>query len=121
MKQKLFAMFLIGTVSVMLLACGWNPNIEAVQLTEPWIGMNLPVQENAIVFRSDPKEFRAVHKEDKGAVLKKYSDVLRSQGWKATDFKEDSYDMTVTMERSGESLTLRVYDFENTGVVIELP
>lgn len=50
--------------------------------------MNLPIKENAVVWKSETNKFRAVHKEDKRTILKNYTDALKAQGWELGDFKE---------------------------------
>jgi hypothetical protein len=80
--------------------------------------MNLPVKENAVVWKSEAKEFRAVHKDDKRAVMKSYTDALKTQGWEPADFKEVGDRFYVDMKRGGEVIKLEFYDFNNTGVVI---
>lgn len=110
---------IVPIAAAIAIACGWNPNVPAVQMTAPWTSMNLPVAENAVVFQSDPKEFRAVHKEDKQTVLKKYTDSLKAQEWKLETFGEENGRYLVDMKKDGEDIHLEFYDFENTGVVIE--
>lgn len=118
--KNFFALFLvISILSVFILACGWKPKVSAVPLTAPWDKMNLPVKENAVVWKSDPNEFRAVHKEDKRAILKNYTDALKSQGWTVEKFDESGDRFVTDMKKGGEPLRLEVYDFDNTGVVIK--
>jgi hypothetical protein len=82
--------------------------------------MNLPVKENAVVWKSEPAEFRAVHKEDKKAVTKIYTEALKTQGWTLGNFDTDSSGSYISeMSKGGEKISLRFYDFDNTGVVIE--
>lgn len=81
--------------------------------------MNLPVKTNAVVWKSEPGEFRAVHKEDKRTILKSYTDALKSQGWALEKFDESGDRFITNMKKGVESLQLEVYDFDNTGVVIK--
>lgn len=118
--KKLRLITLILIAATMMFACTWNPEVPAVPMTAPWASMNLPVTENAVVFQSDPKEFRAVHKEDKRAVLKKYTDSLKAHAWQLGTFSEENGRFLVDMSRGSEEIHLEFYDFENTGVVIEM-
>ena len=112
-----FIAFLI--TAICLTACSWKPEVDAVPLTAPWNAMNLPVKSNTVVWKSEPNEFRAVHKEDKRTILKNYTDALKAQGWELGDFNEEGDRFLVDMQRNGEPLRLEVYDFDNTGVVIK--
>ena len=119
--MKKFLVIVLGAalLSICLSACSWKPKVTAVPLTAPWTAMNLPVKENAVVWKSEPNEFRAVHKEDKRAILKNYTDALKGQGWQLGDFKESGDRFEVDMKKGADPLRLEVYDFDNTGVVIK--
>ena len=119
MKKTSIAILTISILSIWFTACGWKPEVTAVPITAPWNAMNLPVKENAVVWKSEPNEFRAVHKDDKKAVMKSYTDALKTQGWEPSDFKEVGDRFYVDMSKSGETLGLEFYDFDNTGVLIE--
>lgn len=107
-------------LSVVLAACGWKPEVTAVPITPPWNAMNLPVKENAIVWGSTAREFKAVHKDDKKTVTKNYTDALKAQGWALGKFDtESSGAYNAEMTKDGETMSLRIYDFNNTGVIIE--
>ena len=43
--------------------------------------MNLPIRENAIVFKSTATEFSAWHKDNRNAVMNKYVSALKAQDW----------------------------------------
>ena len=118
MKKYLVSILAISILAICFTACGWKPEVSAVPLTAPWNAMNLPVKENAVVWKSEPTEFRAVHKDDKRAVMKSYTDALKAQGWEPADFKEDGDRFYVDMKKGAEQLGLEFYDFNNTGVVI---
>jgi len=118
MKKYLVTILAFALLSMSLAACGWKPEVSAVPLTAPWTALNLPVKENAVVWKSEPTEFRAVHKDDKRAVMKSYTDALKAQGWQPSDFKEDGDRFYVDMKKGAEQLGLEFYDFSNTGVVI---
>ena len=106
-------------LSICFAACGWNPEVTAVPITEPWTAMNLPVKEGAVVWKSESKEFRAVHKADKKAVTRAYTDALKAQGWELGKFDDGGERYYMTLTKGGEKINLEVYDFSNTGVVLK--
>jgi len=82
--------------------------------------MNLPVKENAVVWKSLPNEFRAVHKDDKQTVMKNYTEALKAQGFALGKFDKDSSEAyTAEFTKGADKYSMRVYDFDNTGVGIE--
>ena len=120
MKKTSLAIFTLLFALSALSACGWKPQVTAVPITAPWNAMNLPVKENSVVWKSEPAEFRSVHKEDKKTITKNYTDTLKSQGWTLGKFDTDSSGAyNAEMTKAGETLAIRIYDFDNTGVVIE--
>lgn len=119
MKKQTFLLLSIALFAIGLSACSWKPEVTAVPLTAPWEAMNLPVKSNAVVWKSEANEFRAVHKDDKRKVMKDYTDVLKGQGWELGDFKEEGDRFIVNMKKGGEPIQLEFYDFDNTGVVIK--
>ncbi len=120
MKKILFTVLGISFLSIYLAACGWKPEVTAVPITAPWTAMNLPVKENAVVWGSTPTEFKAVHKDDQKTVTKNYTDALKAQGWTLGKFDtESSGAFNAEMEKGAEKISLRFYDFNNTGVIIE--
>lgn len=119
MKTKLTLIIGISLFLLSLTACGWNPKVTAVPLTAPWTALNLPVKENTVVWKSDPNEFRAVHKEDKKTITKNYTDALKKQGWEVGKFDESGDRWSIDMQKGAETLHLEFYDFDNTGVLIE--
>ncbi len=116
-KSVIFPAVLL--LSICFSACGWKPEVSAVPLTAPWNAMNLPIKENAVVWKSDSTEFRAVHKDNKKAVTKSYTDTLKTQGWTLGKFDESGDRFIVEMSKSAEKINLEFYDFDNTGVLIE--
>ncbi len=118
MNKQLIGILAIALLTIGSAACGWKPEVSAVALTAPWTTMNLPVKENAVVWKSDANEFRAVHKDAKRAVLKSYTDALKAQGWELGKFDESGDRFMVDMKKSHEEIHLEFYDFNNTGVVI---
>ena len=120
MKKFLWTNLAIALLAMSLIACGWKPEVTAVPMTAPWSGMTLPVKENAVVWGSTDKEFKAVHKDDQKTVTKNYTDALKSQGWTLGKFDtESSGAFNAEMEKGAEKISLRFYDFNNTGVIIE--
>lgn len=119
MKRKLIIGIGILLILNCLAACGWKPEVSAVPLTAPWTTFNLPVKENAVVWKSEPNEFRAVHKDDKKTVTKNYTDTLKAQGWQVSKFDQNGDRYYIEMSKAGETLNLEFYDFNNTGVLIE--
>lgn len=119
MKKNLFLAITISLLSFYLISCGWKPEVTAVPLTAPWSALNLPVKENAVVWKSDPNEFRAVHKDDKKTVTKNYTDALKAQGWQVGKFDQVGDRYYVEMSKGSEKLNLEFYDFNTTGVLIE--
>jgi hypothetical protein len=103
-----------------LSACAWNPEVAAVPMTEPWASMGLPVQENAVVWASTDSLFKAAHKEDRKAVTTRYVEALTSKGWKM-DAIDEAHEMNtfVEMSKGADKLSLDIYVFRNTGVIIE--
>lgn len=106
-------------IALFLAACGWKPKVAAVPITAPWDKMNLPVKENAVVWYSTDKEFRALHKDDKKVVLLSYVEALKSQGWVVASLDDKSSStFLVDMTKASDKIHLDIYDYENTGVII---
>ena len=121
-KMKKTSIAILGFLlfSLTFAACGWKPEVSAVPITPPWSTMNLPVKENAVVWGSTATEFKAVHKEDKKSITKAYTEALKAQGWTLGTFDtESSGAYNAEMTKGGEKLSIRFYDFNNTGVIIE--
>ena len=116
MKNVLLSLMFFAALSVS--ACSWKPSVTAVPLTPPWTTMNLPVEKDAVVWASTPTQFKAVHKAGRAEVGKAYLDALDKAGWKLTKTDMGSMDF-FDFEKDGEKIALNVYDFENTGVIIE--
>ena len=116
MKHVLLSLMIFAVLS--LSACGWKPSVKAVPLTEPWASMNLPVEKDAVVWASTPTQFKAVHKAGRAEVGKAYLEALNKAGWKMTKQDMGSMDF-FDFEKGGEKIVLNVYDFENTGVIID--
>jgi hypothetical protein len=113
--------FTVVTVAALLIiGCGWKPDVTAVPVTPPWSTMNLPIKENAVVWASTATEFKAVHKDDKRAVLGKYTDALKAQGWTLDSFDDKNANTYYAdMAKGGEKIAIEVYDFKGTGVIIK--
>lgn len=107
-------------IATFLSACGWNPDVTAVPITAPWSTMNLPVKENAVVWTSKPDQFRAVHNESKKAMLSKYTEALKTGGWKLEKFDDKTSDIYyIDMSKGTEKISIEIYDFNGTGVLID--
>lgn len=121
MKKSVTIFLCLAITALSLAACGWKPEVTAVPITAPWDKMNLPVKENAIVWASSDKQFKAVHKDDRKTVLGKYTDALKAGGWNLDKFDDktiaDRY--TLEMSKGADKIEVEIYDFENTGVIIE--
>ena len=115
--RKIILTFVVAAL-LSLSACGWKPSVQPVAITEPWASMNLPVKENAVVWASTNKQFKAVHKEGRAEIGKAYLAALAKAGWKMTKQDMSAQDY-FDFEKGGEKIVLEVYDFENTGVIID--
>lgn len=118
MNRTLLTKFGIALLVLSIINCGWKPEVTAVPLTAPWLEMELPVKNNCVVWKSEPNEFRAVHKEDKKTIAKNYVDALKAQGWQLGKFDQSGDRYYLEMTKGGEKLDVQFYDFSNTGVVI---
>ena len=119
MKKNLTVFLGILILSIFLTACGWKPEVTAVPLTAPWNSMNLPVKENAVVWESTDNTFKAVHKEDQKTILKNYTEALKAQGWELVKFDNPTERYIVDMKKGADNIEMEIYDFHNTGVIIE--
>ena len=120
MKNVMAGLILTAIVALFFTACGWNPSVAEVPITAPWDKMNLPVKEDARVWASDAQTLKVVHKADRREVAKNYLDALEKDGWKLTaqpDVRDTG--STFNFEKGGQKIEVEVYDFENTGVIIE--
>lgn len=107
---------LIVLVSALAAACGWNPDVKPVAITAPWDSMNLPVKTDAVVWASDAKELKVVHKADKAAMLDAYSKAIEGAGWKLSNVDGNF----ISFMKDGKTLELELYDFRNTGAILTL-
>ena len=117
MRRNIKLLFALTVCVIGLSACGWKPPCPAATITAPWDKMNLPVSKGAAVCVSSPDKFQAAHKEEKAEVGKMYLDALDKGGWKVT--KRDlgaayNYDF----EKGADKISLEVYDWQKTGVII---
>jgi len=120
MKRMLAAFVLTATVALFLTACSWNPSVAEVPITAPWDKMNLPIKEDARVWASDDKVLKVVHKAARREVAQSYLDALEKDGWKLTDQPDvREHGVTFKFEKGGQRIEVDVYEFENTGVIIE--
>ena len=119
MKKILSVFITMATIALTLTAC-WNPSVAAVPFTPPWDKMNLPIDADARVWASDDKILKVAHKAARREVAQKYLDALEKDGWKLTDQPNvRDHGVTFNFEKSGQKIEVDVYDFENTGVIIE--
>ena len=109
---------LAATCSLLLSACTWKPPCPVATITEPWERMNLPINKDAAVCLSTATKFQAAHKADRETVTKMYLGSLKNNGWKMT-----AQDLSATyhfdFERGTESITLEVYEWQKTGVLLK--
>ena len=118
MKSRLKALSVLSACVVALSACGWSPPCPSAAITAPWDKMNLPVQTDAAVCVSAADKFQAAHKGSREDVSKAYLDALDKGGWKMT--KKDLVDSYhYDFEKGGDKISLEVYDWKNTGVLIK--
>jgi len=118
MKNKLKLLLVLVSCVVGLSACGWTPPCPSTAITAPWDKMNLPVQNDAAVCVSAADKFQAAHKGSREEVSKAYLDALEKGGWKMT--KKDLGDSYhYDFEKGGDKISLEVYDWKNTGVLIK--
>ena len=118
MKRTIASLTCVTMIALSLVACGWKPKVAAVPITSPWDKMNLPVNENAVVSESTDKEFKAVHKGDKGAVLKKYLEALKAGGWVQTALEAKNDELLLDMTKGTDKLHLEFYGEIDAGVTI---
>ena len=118
MKKNTLIFILAALIAIGSAACGWKPSVTAVPLTAPWVSMNLPVEKDAIVWGSTPLQFKAVHKAGRSEIAAAYILALTKAGWKQTKKDLGSMDF-YDFEKDSEKIILKVYDFENTGVIID--
>lgn len=119
MKKILSVFILTATIALTLTAC-WNPSVAKVPITAPWDKMNLPINDDARVWASDDKILKVAHKAARPEVAQSYLDALEKDGWKLTDQPDvREHGVTFKFEKSGQKIEVDVYDFENTGVIIE--
>lgn len=104
-------------ITIFMAGC-WNPSVSEVPITAPWDKMNLPVKDNARVWASDDKKLKVVHKAAIHIVAESYLTAFEKDGWKKTK-QEISERYVYEFEKSGQKISLEVYEFENTGVIIE--
>ena len=119
MKKTSAVFILMATVALFLAAC-WNPSVAEVPITAPWDKMNLPIKEDARVWASDDKTLKVAHKADRREVAQAYLGALEKDGWRLTSQPDVSeHGTTFNFEKGGQKISVEVYDFENTGVIIE--
>ncbi len=116
MKLKL-NLLLVAVCLIGVSACGWKPPCPPTNLTEPWSKMNLPVRQDAAVCVSAADKFQAAHKGDREEVTKMYLDTLEKGGWRTTR-KDLGSTYYFDLEKGNDKITLEIYDWQKTGVII---
>lgn len=120
MKKPFVMVITLAMIALTVSAC-WNPSVTAVPITAPWDKMDLPVKDNAIVWESSATKLKVALKADKMAVGEAFVKALEKNGWKLSaqpDLRETSH--FYEFEKAGAKAKLEVYDFQNTGVILEL-
>jgi len=121
MKKIFFAFTAAIVIVAAFSACGWSPSVTAVPITSPWDSMKLPVSQNAIVWASSATELKVAHKDDKSTVMDAYKKALEAAGWKMAKLDVSSENIKfITFEKDGQTMEAEFYDFENTGVILEI-
>jgi len=77
----------------------------------------LPVQQDAAVCVSAADKFQAAHKGDREEVTKMYLDTLEKGGWRTTR-KDLGSTYYFDLEKGNDKITLEIYDWQKTGVII---
>ena len=80
--------------------------------------MNLPIDKDTAVCFSSPSKFQAAHKADREKVAHLYLDSLEKGGWKLTS-KDLGGTYRFDFERGSDQITLEIYDWQKTGVLIK--
>ena len=120
MKKTIYLIIPIFLITFCLSACKWKPSVTAVAITKPWSELKLPIEKDAVVWGSTETQFKAVHKEDRKKVADAYKKALEAAGLKMIKF-EPTKDMEYyTFEINGIKLEAQFYDFNNTGVIIDV-
>lgn len=119
MKKTLFILVLTSVMAMFSAAC-WSPSVTEVPITAPWDKMNLPIKEDARVWGSTDKELKVVYKARKADVAKNYLEALEKNGWKLVEKAPVEELIIWDFEKNGQRLKAQIYDFENTGVILEL-
>ena len=120
MKKTIYLIITLFLVTFGLTACKWKPSVTAVTITKPWSELKLPIEKDAVVWGSTETQFKAVHKDDRKKVADAYKKALEAAGLKMIKF-EPAKDMEYyTFEINGIKLEAQFYDFDNTGVIIDV-
>ncbi len=118
--KKLVAVFIFTATAALFFTACWSPSVAAVPITAPWDKMNLPINADARVWASDDKILKVAHKAERREVAQEYLKALEKDGWKLTDQPDvRDHGITFKFEKGGQKIEVEVYDFENTGVIIE--
>jgi hypothetical protein len=116
-KRNLNSLLTLAVLVAGLSACGWRPPCSSTALTAPWDKMNLPVQKDAAVCVSSTDKFQAAHKGEREQVTRIYLNALQKEGWRMTR-RDPGATYNFDFERGSDHISLEIYDWEKTGVII---
>ncbi len=117
MKINLNLLLVLAACVIGFAACGWKSPCPPTTITAPWEKMNLPVQQDAAVCVSSPDKFQAAHKGEREEVTKMYFDAFEKGGWKMTR-RDLGSTYHFDFDRGSDKITLEIYDWQKTGVII---
>jgi hypothetical protein len=121
MKMKFMILVAAMFIAAVFSGCGWNPSVTATPITAPWSSMNLPVKDNAIVWASSATQLKVAHRDGKSDVMDAYKKAIEAAGWKMTNMDVSAETSKfLTFEKDGKTMEAEFYDFENTGVILQL-
>lgn len=120
MKKTTQVIMAVLAIALFATACKWKPDVTAVPITKPWSELKLPIEKDAVVWGSTETQFKAVHKDDRKAVADAYKKALETNGFQMTKFDPAKDREYFTFETNGVKLEAEFYDFNNTGVIIDV-
>lgn len=120
MKKTTQVIMAVLAIALFATACKWKPGVTAVPITKPWSELKLPIEKDAVVWGSTETQFKAVHKDDRKTVADAYKKALETNGFQMTKFDPAKDREYFTFETNGVKLEAEFYDFNNTGVIIDV-
>ncbi len=111
-------LFIIPIVCLILTSC-WNPSVKEVPITGDWRNMELPIQSGARVWACDATQLKIVHKASREAVAEKYLENFETHGWTLTKTENWESQNNYRFAKGNVVLSVEIYDFEKTGVIIK--